>query len=82
MTFANPAFDTRELAAILLPWAGRFSLKELADRLGFPHPNVHRALSDADTTRKLFLYLLEQARRLPEPVLREIVVAARRIPWS
>jgi len=82
MTFANPAFDTRELAAILLPWAGRFSLKELADRLGFPHPNVHRALSDADTTRKLFLYLLEQARRLPEAVLREIVVAARRIPWS
>jgi len=78
---ANPALDTHELATILLPGAGRFALKELADRLGFQHPVVHRSLSDADTTRKLFLYLVEQAHKLPEPVLREIVLAARRVNW-
>ena len=44
--FSSPVFDTRELASILLP-SGNYSLGALAQNLGVPKWNAHRALDDA-----------------------------------
>jgi DNA polymerase-3 subunit epsilon/ATP-dependent DNA helicase DinG len=57
--------DTFEMASILLPYAGRYSLSHLLDYLNVDLPdNAHRALDDAQATRRLFDALLDQARRL------------------
>src|SRR3712207_3382294 len=42
---AQPSYDTFELATLLLPGLGTYSLGGLAEKLGIPHPNAHRALA-------------------------------------
>ena len=62
------AFDTLELARILLPVAG--SQRALGLSLGLRHERPHRALSDAQATAALFAWLLEEAAALRNAHLR------------
>jgi len=78
----NPAMDTFELASLLVPHAGRYSLGALALTLGIHLPESHRALADARTAHQLYLKLFERAMDLPPEVVREIGELARRGNWA
>jgi Rad3-related DNA helicase/DNA polymerase III epsilon subunit-like protein len=65
-------FDTLDLARILLPTAPSHSLPHLSRQLGLNHPHPHRALSDADAARQLFLRLREHSRGLPVDLQRQM----------
>jgi DNA polymerase-3 subunit epsilon/ATP-dependent DNA helicase DinG len=56
--------DTYQLAAVLLPSAGRYNLGALGKELGVPLPATHRALDDARVTRTCICHI-ELARQLP-----------------
>ena len=77
----NQAVDTFQLAGILVPHASRYSLSRLAEELGISSDGAHRALEDAQTTRKLFLALVERAGRLDIDTLEEINRLATRSDW-
>lgn len=66
-------FDTLDLSRILLPTASSHSLPHLSRQLGLDHPHPHRALSDADAARQLFLRLREHSRRLPKDLLQQML---------
>lgn len=78
----NPSVDTFEMASILLPHAERYSLKALAHLLGIEDPPTHRALDDTRATHKLFLALLDEARRLDSSVLKLVSDMANQSKWS
>lgn len=78
----HTTLDTYEMAAVLLPTAGRYNLSALAQALGAPYPATHRALDDARATRGVFLRLFEEALSLPLPLLVEIVNLAENIEWG
>lgn len=65
----QPVVDTVELSRILIPQANGFKLGQLSDHLVLSHEDPHRALSDANVTAKLLLYLLEKLRSLPYETL-------------
>lgn len=77
----NQPVDTFELAGILVPHASRYSLSRLAEELGISSQGAHRALEDAETTRKLFLALMERAERLDVDTIEEINRLAKRSDW-
>lgn len=60
-----PGVDTVELAQIFLPTETSYRLNDLAERFGFEHENPHQALSDAEVTANLLLYIKETAQQLP-----------------
>jgi len=78
----NETLDTFDLASVLLPTAGRYRLAALASALGIPVLSQHRGLDDAQTTRAVFLRLVEKARRLSLTVLEEIVRQGAEIEWG
>src|SRR5512143_216046 len=63
----NTVIDTYQLAAVLLPSAGRYNLGALGKELGVLLPATHRALDDARVTHAIYLRLQELARELPTP---------------
>jgi len=69
----NEPLDTYEMAAILLPTAGRYNLGALGQFLGVLLPATHRALDDAKVTHAVFTKLYDYAMDLPIDVLAEIV---------
>ncbi|MCJ7618649.1 MAG: DNA polymerase III subunit epsilon, partial [Anaerolineae bacterium] len=77
----NQPVDTFELAGILVPHASRYSLSRLAEELRISSQGAHRALEDAETTRKLFLALMERAERLDVDTIEEINRLAKRSDW-
>jgi DNA polymerase-3 subunit epsilon/ATP-dependent DNA helicase DinG len=79
---ANPSIDTFELAGILVPHAGRYSLGALASELGITLPATHRALDDARVAHALFQKVFDRAVALPHDTLDEIVQHAERSGWS
>ena len=78
----NDSLDTYELAAVLLPGAGRYSLGALAQALGVLLPATHRALDDARATHAVYLRLLEEAMQLPLSLLAEILRLAEKVEWG
>src|ERR671929_1995690 len=58
MRFPQPAYDTFDLATLLMPQTPAYRLGTLAASLGIHHDEAHRALSDADVTRQVFRHLL------------------------
>lgn len=82
LRLTNPALDTFELAGILIPYASRYSLARLAQELGIDYPTKHRALEDAECTRRLFLALLERAAQLDAKTIQEIVRVSGKSDWS
>ncbi|HQY92749.1 helicase C-terminal domain-containing protein [Caldilinea sp.] len=80
--FQRAAYDTVELATILLPEATSYNLGELCLRLGIPLVDAHRAPDDAEATGHLFRLLRCQMLALPAPVLRLIADSAEGSTWS
>jgi DNA polymerase III epsilon subunit family exonuclease len=60
----NEAIDTYELAAVLLPSAGRYNLAALGQILNIPLPANHRAFDDARVTRGIYQRLFDLALSL------------------
>ena len=77
----NILLDTYEMAAVLLPNAGRYNLGALTQALNVPLPATHRALEDAQATRGVFLRLYEEALTLPISLLAEIVRLSEEVDW-
>lgn len=77
----NDRIDTYELAAVLLPNAGRYNLGALTQALRVPFPATHRALDDARATRGVYLRLLEEAKHLPLNLVAEIVRLSEALDW-
>lgn len=73
MHFAQPVYDTFELATLLIPQAPVYRLGALADYLGIPHPQDHRALNDALVAARIFVRLLQRISALALDDLTEIV---------
>jgi len=69
----NEPLDTYDIAAILLPNAGRYRLGALGQALGILLPATHRALDDARVTQALYQRLYDLALEMPFDVLTEIV---------
>ena len=69
----NEPLDTYDMAAILMPTAGRYKLGALGQSLGILLPASHRALDDARVTHALYTSLYDMALELPLDVLAEIV---------
>ncbi len=78
----NAPIDTMDLAATVLPAAGRYSLGALATELGVALPATHRALDDARVTCHVYLALLKRARELPRHTLAELVRHGSASGWG
>lgn len=78
----NPSLDTYEMAAVVLPQAGRYNLSALGGALQVPLQASHRALDDARVTRAVYLKLLEKILDLPLPLLAEIVRLGQNTAWD
>jgi len=79
----NDPLDTYEMAAVLIPNAGRYSLGALGQALGIPLPATHRALDDARVTHRVYTRLFDFALQLPIEVLAEIVRLGDNMPdWK
>ncbi|TAH52302.1 MAG: hypothetical protein EYC68_08355 [Chloroflexota bacterium] len=82
MRLQNPTLDTFELASILIPYAARYSLAQLARELKIEYATKHRALEDAKATHQLFLALLERAAQLNPKTIQEIARISAKSDWS
>ncbi|HEY3288899.1 MAG TPA: 3'-5' exonuclease, partial [Anaerolineae bacterium] len=82
MLVANPTIDTFELAGILIPHAGQYSLSSLSRELEIDLTDAHRALNDAKATQQLYIKMFERALDLPHGVLEEITEHAVRSGWT
>lgn len=82
MRFNQPTYDTFDLATLLMPHAPAYRLSVLAAAFGITHEDAHRAGSDADVTRQVFLHLLRRIDALDLQDLSEIVRLSARMEWS
>ncbi len=78
----NDVIDTYELAAVLMPNAGRYNLGSLGKELGILLPATHRAMDDAKVTQAAFNRLFEMARALPSNLIAEIVRLSEPFEWD
>ena len=78
----NSAYDTWDLASVVLPRTMRYSLKDLTAHLGVAHTEAHRALSDAQATRGVFLELLRRMAQLDPGLLSHLSNLAARSRWA
>ena len=77
----GPSYDTWEIASVLLPRADHLNLASIATLLEVPEREAHRALSDAETTRDIFLALLTRFEELPRSLLSELYEFAAAARW-
>jgi len=68
------SYDTREMAAILLPSLREYSLAFLSSSFGLNNEQPHRALSDTQVTLDTFNKLIDVASNMEEEVLAELAV--------
>lgn len=78
--FSSPVFDTRELAAMLLP-NGNYSLGILAQSLGIPEWKAHRALDDAQATHLVLDSLIHRALDMDPGIIVELGRLASKANW-
>jgi predicted DnaQ family exonuclease/DinG family helicase len=78
--FTSPVFDTRELAAMLLP-NGNYTLGILAKALGVPEWGAHRALGDAQATHLVLDSLIHRALDMDPGVIAELDRLATVANW-
>ncbi|HNP70299.1 MAG TPA: helicase C-terminal domain-containing protein [Kouleothrix sp.] len=81
MRFPQTAYDTFDMATLLMPHAPAYRLGALAAALGIAHDEAHRALSDADVTRQVFLHLLARIEALDLASLAEISRLTAKLEW-
>lgn len=80
----NPALDTYELATLVLPQQGNYSLKAIAEALEVEASGAHRAMADARMTMEVFAALVGRIEQLPREVLAEVDRIAAQLlgEWS
>lgn len=80
----NPALDTYELATLVLPQQGNYSLKAIAESLEVEAGGAHRALADARMTMEVFAALVNRIEQLPPEILEEVDRIAAQLlgEWS
>ncbi len=80
----NPALDTYELATLVLPQQGNYSLKAIAEALEVEASGAHRAMADARMTMEVFAALVNRIEQLPPEVLEEVdrIAAQLQGEWS
>ena len=81
MRFPQPAYDTFDMATLLMPRAPAYRLSALAAAIGVTHEEAHRALADADATRQVFLHLLKRIEALDLHELSEINRLTAKLEW-
>lgn len=77
----GPAYDTFELAGLLLPGLQQHSLGAIAEYLGIEYSVRHRAMPDADAARRVFLALRQRLLESPAAVLAEADRLASMSDW-
>ncbi|MCS6827965.1 MAG: exonuclease domain-containing protein [Caldilinea sp.] len=82
LRFQRPAYDTVELAQILIPGEASYNLGELCLRLDIPLSDAHRATGDAEATAQLFRTLRRRLLQLPLPILHLIAESSEGSAWS
>ncbi|MCJ7716306.1 MAG: 3'-5' exonuclease, partial [Anaerolineales bacterium] len=78
----NPAFDTYEMAAVVMPSEGRYNLRALGQVLAVPMRATHRALDDTKVTQAIYQIMYKMILDLPLPTLREIVRLSKSTAWD
>ncbi len=77
----GPAYDTFELASLLLTGLHEHSLGAIADHLGIAFTNRHRAMADAEAAREVFAALRARLAASPPDVLAEAARIASGSDW-
>ena len=72
----SPRVDTVELAQVFFPELEKYSLPILCRELGIPLKHAHTALSDAQATAELLLFLREKMAQLPKGLLERLLEMA------
>ena len=72
----NPRVDTVELAQVFFPELEKYSLPILCRELGISLKHAHTALSDAQATAELLLFLREKMLQLPKGLLERLLEMA------
>lgn len=72
----NPRVDTVELAQVFFPELEKYSLPILCQELGIPLKHAHTALSDAQATAELLLFLREKMAQFPKGLLERLLEMA------
>lgn len=72
----NPRVDTVELAQVFFPELEKYSLPILCRELGIPLQYAHTALSDAQATAELLLFLREKMAQLPKGLMERLLEMA------
>ena len=72
----NPRVDTVELAQVFFPELEKYSLPILCRELGIRLKRAHTALSDAQATAELLLFLREKMAQLPKGLLERLLEMA------
>lgn len=78
----NPQYDTWELATLLVPSLAAYSLSGVAEAFNVPTPHAHDAVADADTSRKVFLALLDRLQQVPEDLVAEVADLTAGTDWE
>lgn len=78
----GPSYDTFELATLLMPEVGVYTLSSVAATLGIPHPDAHRAMADSEVTMRVFLALLKRIEDMELAALAEIGRATANSNWG
>jgi len=78
----NPLIDTYELASMLLPQLASYTLASVGAALGLSSPERHRALSDADLARRIFLALLARLREVDTGALEALQELPAAREWT
>ncbi len=78
----NDSIDTYDLAAVLMPKAGRYNLGALGQQLNITFPATHRALDDARVTQAVYAQLYERMLEMPIEILVEIVRMGESQGWG
>ena len=73
-------YDTFDLASIVLPSLGDYSLSSISGQLGIDHDRAHRAMNDALMAMNVFLKCLRALEELPPSVVAEMGRIASRSP--
>ncbi|MPZ23210.1 MAG: hypothetical protein GEU28_06645 [Dehalococcoidia bacterium] len=77
----GPLYDTFELASLFLPEAREYGLAGLAAYFDIPFAVHHRALSDAEAAREVFLALRQRLGDMPPRLLEEAVRLSANLNW-
>ena len=79
---AGPAYDTFDMAQLMLPGLADYSLRGIAEHLDIEFLVRHRALADAEAARRVFLALRERMAGLPAWLLHELGRLAAAGDWA